>query len=132
MDAQQRYQFVNKQYGEWSKVPVEEILGQTVQEFMGGAGYGEIQEYVETALSGLTVSYKFNWRFADGQDRYMDVKYVPHFSNASEVLGFFVISQDLTEYKRAETVLHQFNTDLERRCKNAPPNCNKPSILKQL
>ncbi|MDJ0707694.1 MAG: PAS domain-containing protein [Leptolyngbyaceae cyanobacterium MO_188.B28] len=113
VDAQQRYRFVNKQYGEWSKSPVEEILGQTVQQFMGTSGYGEIQQYVEAALSGQTVSYKINWRFADGQERYMAVKYVPHFNNTSEVLGFFVISQDLTEYKRTETVLQQFNTDLE-------------------
>ncbi|MCG8362493.1 MAG: PAS domain S-box protein [Pseudanabaenales cyanobacterium] len=113
VDAQQRYQFVNRQYGEWSRATVEEILGQTVKEFMGPSGYRKIQDYVEAALSGQTVSYKFNWQFADGQDRFMAVKYVPHFGDTGEVLGFFVISQDLTEYKRAETVLQQFNTDLE-------------------
>ncbi len=67
VDSQRRYRFVSKQYGEWSKVSPEEILGQTVDGFMGASAYAKIRDYVEAALAGKRVTYETTWNFDNPQ-----------------------------------------------------------------
>ncbi len=114
VDSQRRYRFVSQQYGEWSKVSPEELLGQTVDGFMGAAAYAKIRDYVEAALAGRKVTYEINWNFDDGSERYLVVNYIPDINESGEVLGFIAVMQDLTEHKTSEEALQQFNADLER------------------
>ena len=97
VDAQQRYQFINKQYENWYQVPAPQIIGKTVKELMGEAGYQSIQEYIDLALSGQRVSYEFTGSFEDGKERLLGVKYVPHLNEKGKTLGFFVLCQVVTE-----------------------------------
>ncbi len=113
VDSETRYQFVSKQYGEWSRISPEKIVGQTVKDFMGELAYARVQEYVEAALAGRKVTYEVDWAFADGSERYLVVNYIPDINEFGEVLGFFVIMQDLTERQKAERILRQFNANLE-------------------
>ncbi len=114
VDSQTRYQYVSKQYGEWSKVSTEEILGQTIKGFMGASAYRRVQKYVEAVLTGKKVTYEITWNFDDGSERYLIVNYIPDSNGLGKVLGFFSVMQDLTEFKKAEEILQQFNADLER------------------
>jgi len=59
---------------------------------------------VEAVLSGES-NLRINSDLPDGKERYLVVDYVPDISEAGEVLGFFVICQDLTEHKRTEEAL---------------------------
>jgi len=68
---------------------------------MGASDYQKVQGYVEAVLSGEK-AYRCSRTFQDGKERYLVVDYVPDISEAGEVLGFFVICQDLTEHKRTE------------------------------
>jgi PAS domain S-box-containing protein len=83
----------------------ETILGKHVQELMGASDYQKVQGYVEAVLSGEKVTYELTRTCQDGKERYLVIDYVPDISEAGEVLGFFVICQDLT--KRTEQVLRQ-------------------------
>ncbi|WP_347277347.1 PAS domain S-box protein, partial [Leptolyngbya sp. FACHB-671] len=114
VDSQKRYQYVSQQYGEWSKVSSDEIVGQTVEGFMGTSAYPRVQKYVEAALSGEKVTYEVTWNFADGSERYLTVNYIPDIAESGEILGFYAIMQDLTESKKVEKILHQFNASLEQ------------------
>ncbi|MDJ0705244.1 MAG: PAS domain-containing protein [Leptolyngbyaceae cyanobacterium MO_188.B28] len=67
VDAQQRYQFINKQYEDWYQVPAMQIIGKTIKDLMGEAIYQGIQGYIELALSGQRVSYEFTGAFEDGE-----------------------------------------------------------------
>lgn len=107
VDAQQRYRFINKRYEEWFKTSPETILGKHIQDIMGALAYQQVQGYVSAALSGEKVTYEFSRTYNDGETRYLVVDYVPHISAAGEVLGFFVLAQDLTERKRVELALQQ-------------------------
>lgn len=103
VDAQQRYQYVNKQYEEWYETTADRLVGKTIQELMG-EDYQYVKSNVESALSGEEVGYGFTLDFPDGQQRYLWITYVPHLNHSSEVVGFFVICQDLTEQKRLEAL----------------------------
>ena len=111
IDIEQRYRFVNRQCEEWFGCATN-IVGRTIKDILGVMAYQEIQDYVEAVLSGEKVSYKQTLVDRSGKVRYVQVDYIPHISEA-KVLGFFVLSQDLTECKQAEEVLRRFNTELE-------------------
>lgn len=115
VDAQCRYQLASKRYQEWSLTAIADIVGKPVREFMSPQQYQAIAPYVEFALSGQSVQYEFDATFNDGQQRYLLVDHVPHFSHTGQVLGFFVFCQEITARKQAEIALQQFNEALETR-----------------
>ena len=117
IDAQRCYRLISKRYEEWSLISPEEIIGQTVKEFMTPLQYQNIEEYIELAISGQSVQYEFDSVFNDGKRRYLLVDHVPHISKSGEVLGFFVFCQDLSDRKKVEEKLRQFNEELENRVK---------------
>ena len=110
VDTEQRYRFVNRQYEEWSGYATK-IVGRTIKEILGVSAYQEVRQYIEAVLAGEKVSYEQTVD-RNGEASYVQVDYIPHISE-EKVLGFFVLSQDLTERKRAEEVLRQFNAELE-------------------
>ena len=117
VDAQKRYRFISKRYEEGSMISSEAVLGKTVEEFMSPLKYQKIEKYIELALSGHNVSYEYALNFEDGKQRYLSIDYVPHLSKLGEVLGFFVFCQDLSDRKKVEEKLRQFNEELENRVK---------------
>ena len=102
VDREQRFLFVSRHYEEWSLIPPEKLLGKTIKEFVGTSGYGQLQNYLESALAGNQVSYEYTATFKDGKERHIIVTYVPHFNEQGEVLGLFVVCQDLTERRQTE------------------------------
>ena len=111
VDANQRFQFVNQNYQEWFKIPMEEIIGKTIAELLGPKAYAGIEGYLEAALAGdRNVSYEFTETFADGETRILAVHYTPHFNAAGEVLGLAVVCQDITRYKKLQTTIQQLET----------------------
>ncbi len=97
VDAQQRYQFINRQYQDWYETPIEQLLGKTVKELMGESDYQKIQASIESVLAGERVDYEFTGSFNDGEERRLAVSYVPHTEETGAVLGFFVVCLDVTE-----------------------------------
>lgn len=125
IDAQRCYRLLSKRYEEWSLISPEEIIGQTVKEFMTPLQYQNIEEYIELAISGQSVQYEFDSVFNDGKRRYLLVDHVPHISKSGEVLGFFVFCQDLSDRKKVEEKLRQFNEELENRVKERTAELEK-------
>ncbi|MEW6495592.1 MAG: PAS domain-containing protein [Cyanobacteriota bacterium] len=96
IDKEQRYRFVNKQYEHWYNTTADQILGKTVQALMGEQ-YQLVKPYVDSVLSGHEAKYDFMFSFPDGKQRHLSVTNIPHFNDASEVIGIFVICVDITE-----------------------------------
>lgn len=96
LDKEQRYRFVNKQYEQWYKTTADQILGKTAQELLGEQ-YQLVKPYVDSVLSGKEAKYDFTFSFPDGKQRHLCVTNTPHFNEASEVIGIFVICVDISE-----------------------------------
>ncbi len=104
VDAQQRYRFNNKRYEEWHGIPASEIYGKHIKEVVGESVYESIRPYVEAVLRGKQVSYETNLDYEDGVTRYVNVCYVPQFSQG-EVVGFVALISDISERKLSEAAL---------------------------
>ncbi|BAZ20065.1 multi-sensor hybrid histidine kinase [Kalymmatonema gypsitolerans NIES-4073] len=105
VDAEQRYRFNNKRYEEWHGIPASEIYGKHIKEVVGESAYESIRRYVEAVLTGEQVSYETNLDYEDGVTRYVNVSYVPQFSQGGEVVGFVALISNISERKLSEAAL---------------------------
>ncbi|MCL4475779.1 MAG: PAS domain-containing protein [Nitrospirae bacterium] len=110
VDSEQRYRFNNKAYEEWFGRPRAEIYGHHIRELIGEEAYLPIQHSVRAALTGQEVGYESELLFKDGV-RYVSAIYVPHFGEDGKVIGFFALTTDITERRRAE---EQISRQLKR------------------
>jgi PAS domain S-box-containing protein len=107
VDAEQRYRFNNKGYEDWFGIPTSEIYGKHIREMVGESVYQSILPYVETVLSGEQVTYETQLPDKDGTNHYVNVTYVPQFSQQGKVEGFVALITDITLHKLAEAALKQ-------------------------
>ncbi len=105
IDTKERYQFVNKRYGEWFGISSEEAHGRRVRDVVGKAAPDAVKENLAKALSGEMVVFEATVQTKDAGTRDVQPTYVPHFSGDGTVKGVFVLVTDITERKRLESEL---------------------------
>ena len=102
IDADYRYRFVNRQYEDWLGRPREEILGRTTAEVLGEATAALRRSYMERALAGEMVQFESELPFRDSTPRWVVTQFVPHGGAGGHVLGFYVLTVDVTMRKKNE------------------------------
>jgi len=101
VERDQRYRFANRTYDEWFGIAQERIQGRTVAEVFGDEAYGRMRPHIEKVLGGANV--EFELPIGEGARRRMlQVAFVPHLASEGEVLGFYVLANDVTQLKRAQ------------------------------
>ena len=98
--------YANASYEEWFKTRRRDMHGKHVKEVMSPEGYAEARPFMQRALAGESISFQTNIN-RDGVQSRLAVHYLPHISRTGEVLGFFSVVQDMTEYRELETKLIQ-------------------------
>ena len=101
------YQFVNQGYANWFGRRKEEILGRSVAEIMTQAVFTSVYPHLQSAAQGNQVSYEYSMVNHQGRLVYARSSVVPDFDMARQVVGFFVLSVDITEEKQAQAALVQ-------------------------
>ncbi|MBD3884129.1 PAS domain-containing protein [Phormidium tenue FACHB-886] len=107
VDRDCRYRFVNQTFTSWFGQPVEQIIGQTVEAFVGESNYQYMRQDIETALAGHSVTNELWVPFHQGGSRYILRQYVPDISAQGEVKGLYAFITDITDLKLAETALRR-------------------------
>ncbi len=115
VSADLTYEFTNKVYEEWYRWPSDGMLGQCLREIHSGEHWQQLEPYIERALSGENVSFEMAEPNHAGQQRYMLRSYVPNRQANGEVVGIFVLIQDITDRRRTAEALHQAYQNLEQR-----------------
>ncbi len=103
IDADRRYQFVNKNTEEMFGLPREDIIGKTVDEIQSPEVVAQLEPFTEAALSGQEVKFELDRTGPDGSVRTYQSTGIPHFAENGDVLGYYVLTVDITERKFAET-----------------------------
>ena len=104
VDRDQRYRFSNRTYDAWFGIAHEEMIGRTVAEVFGEDAYARMRQDIERCIDGETVEFEFT-STDNGRRRTMQVSCVPHLGSAGEVLGFYMLANDVTALKRAQEEL---------------------------
>lgn len=111
VDAQQRYVYVNDQYRERFAPGQTDIAGQTVRAILGEERYGIAAPLIAKALRGQPQSY--DWQPFPGV--WQVANYVPRRDAQDRLVGYYVLSTDITERKHAEERIQKLNTELQQR-----------------
>jgi diguanylate cyclase (GGDEF)-like protein/PAS domain S-box-containing protein len=101
VDREQRYRFSNRIYNDWFGIAHERMQGRTVAEVLGDEAYGRMRPDIERVLAGASV--EFELAMGEGpRRRTLQVACVPHLADDGEVLGFYMLANDVTQLKRAQ------------------------------
>jgi diguanylate cyclase (GGDEF)-like protein/PAS domain S-box-containing protein len=101
VDREQRYRFSNRTYDDWFGIAHEGMHGRSLAEIFGDEAYGRMRQPIERCIAGESVEFEFNTA-----GRTLQVSCVPHLGrsseNGAEVLGFYMLANDVTALKRAQ------------------------------
>lgn len=101
------YTFANQQYQEWFNRKPEQIVGRSAKEVLGEKVYSEHLPCIRAALRGERASREFTLELNDGREVHVLVSFIPHISEDKEVMGYFVLGQDVTDVRDAEFKFRQ-------------------------
>jgi len=102
VDSKERYVFVNREYEKTFGLNRDQMVGKSVETIVGRDNYVNIKQHMHDALSGKNVQFEMTFTGPKGETQWREVSYVPDTNHRGEVSGFYVLSIDLTEKKRAE------------------------------
>jgi len=108
-DGAQHCRYANRMYAAFYGREPEQVLGLHAREILGD-NFARISHHCDYALAGYTVKYERTLKRDDG-DRHVAVELVPFDGIAGQARGYYVISSDITERRRAEDLIR----DSERR-----------------
>jgi PAS domain S-box-containing protein len=115
LDAQGKTTFVNARIVEMLGYTVEEIVGRPSTDFMFEEDAREHLRRLETRRRGAAENYEFRLRRKDGQALWVLVAGTPVFDAGNQYEGSVGMLTDVTDRKRAEQEIRDFNRQLERR-----------------
>ncbi len=109
VDRDERYRFSNRTYDDWFGFAHEKMQGRTVAEVFGDEAYGRMRQDIAQCLAGEEVQFEFIMgenAASGGRRRTLQVACVPHLApgggNKGQVLGFYMLANDVTALKRAQ------------------------------
>ncbi len=106
-DADQRYRFVNHTATTWYARAEKEIVGKTVAQVLGKAGYAGLKTHLDGALEGDGEAFEASVNFPDGVTRQIQGIHVPDRDDENVVRGFVAMATDITERHLAESALRE-------------------------
>jgi PAS domain S-box-containing protein len=121
LDRDRRILFANRQFAALRGASIEDILGKTTAEAMGPEVAAWIAERTQKVLHrGEVVTYERLTQLPEGEKRWFHVKAVPHFGDAGEVVGMYVVAHDIHEVKAAQARLAAREEELRFFAENIP------------
>ena len=107
VDRGEIYQFANRGYAEWFGLTKDAIVGRSIESVFGAALYPLVVEQLKVAATGERVSYEYSRKLDNGRTVHARSVVVPEVSAHGEVVGYFVLSTDITEQKASQAALVQ-------------------------
>ncbi len=107
-----KYKFNNATYEKWFGINPTETVGKHIQEVIGDKTFKEEKTLFDTALSGNLVTYEKVGTFSNGEQRMMQISFIPGLKQNKKHSSFFVFIEDVTLLKTQEQELKKANEEL--------------------
>ncbi|MES2947616.1 MAG: PAS domain S-box protein [Pseudomonadota bacterium] len=118
-DSEARADFVNRACTEVYGLTAQQLLGKSVRDVRGEAGYIATKPFIERALNGERVAFESSVVIA-GQTRFFQQCYVPDVALDGSIQGYHSLSHEITERKTAELELARQEDRLRSVLTHAP------------
>jgi len=114
VDAERRYQFVNRFYEVRFNRSRKHMLGRYVWEVIGSEAYASVKGYIDLVLKGEPQSFEFGMTYLNGQCAYLTSCLTPAFNTSKQIIGYYLFVFDITQRHHLEQSLQAANTELEQ------------------
>ena len=104
VDRDQHYRFNNRQYEQWFGIKAQDIQGKHARDVLGEKAYAAVRVAMESALAGERVRLETVLPAENG-GRHISSHLVPDVGPENIVRGYFAVTEDVTERKRAERMM---------------------------
>jgi two-component system NtrC family sensor kinase len=105
LDRDHRYRYVNREFLEFVRLPVDRVIGQHVAAVLGQRVYDSYSGVTTRVYSGETVRWEGWANYGGLGRRYIQENLVPFMSASGQIQGIIAIGLDLTEHKLREREL---------------------------
>jgi len=113
IDTDQRFRLVNRTCAEWYGMAEEDIIGKRVSDIPADR-YKHFEPTIKRVLAGESVTFEDEVFYPNGQTIFIRSVHVPNFDSAGVVVGYFSLTEDISDRKRVEAEIHQLNAGLEQ------------------
>lgn len=108
IDNNQTYQMVNGTYASWLGITSDELIGNSLRDYVGEETYVDIEGYVEQALRGESVTFERSANYPNAGRLDVQVSYIPDWDYEQQtVKGYFSLVTDVSDVKKTEQALRQ-------------------------
>lgn len=105
------YEFVNKTFEDWYRMPRNKIIGKSIPQVLGDEHYKQIKPFVMEVLSGETVSFEQESSGSSHVPRFTLTTFTPGFKG-KKIDGFYVMVSDISNRKiHEEHITHLAHHD---------------------
>ncbi|MBM96657.1 MAG: hybrid sensor histidine kinase/response regulator, partial [Oceanospirillaceae bacterium] len=115
VDQDMRLAFSNRAYESWYGYSRDDIIGRHLDTVVCAEQMERLRPYINLAMQGERVTFEITDPASDGTIRHVLKNYVPEMDDEGEVLGFYVLVQDISEIRRTSEALAQAYQHLEQR-----------------
>jgi diguanylate cyclase (GGDEF)-like protein/PAS domain S-box-containing protein len=105
IDRDMTYRFANALYKEWHGVAPEHMIGRSIGDVFGEGFMTARRAMIERCMAGETVQLDIDVS-SGGTERVVHTVFIPHLRDG-EVLGAYVLSDDVTAARRQEVWLRE-------------------------
>lgn len=104
IDRDHCFRFANLAYKTWMGWEPDSLINRSLRDIYGDEAYLRITPYLTQALAGQTQRYERELDSVTGP-RHASVTMTPHRNSNGEVVGLYVLVNDITQLKQAERLL---------------------------
>jgi len=109
-----RCEFANNAYARTYSSDTSSIIGRSVVDIIGESAFAAIKPYIDDVMVGKSASYERPLTFPNGQPGVIEVTLVPHFGVDGNVLGAFVLINDISRHRASEQALRDSEERLRK------------------
>ena len=105
------YQFVNNTYIKEFKIKRGEIIGKSMESFLGASFFNKIKPFIDRAISGEELKFETVFNSPIKGKMHVNITYVPDIDESEEVVGLFILINDRTAFEieqREKNIYEQF------------------------
>jgi diguanylate cyclase (GGDEF)-like protein/PAS domain S-box-containing protein len=119
LDTQERYTYVNARAARQFGRNAEEMVGLTIADIRDPDDYARVAGYIAAALTGHHVTFENHGIGPTGPYEF-ETQYVPDFDESQRVRGFFALTLDIADRKKAERRIDETEGRLHGIADNVP------------
>ena len=105
VDKDNRYQFINNMHQEWFGLNREQLLGTSIFDLVEVRNLKQFRRDIANVLQGQEVQSEYRLGRKGHSPLDVSISFIPHFDDQQQMLGYFFLGQDLTEYKQTQREL---------------------------